>query len=48
MSIGKAVSDIEQFVANQANDEGLWFVAQTGAEGYLQQELRSLHKAVEE
>jgi hypothetical protein len=34
-------------VAKQALDDGLWFVAQTAAEAYLQQELRKLHAAVE-
>lgn len=30
-----------------AEDEGLWFVAQTAAEGYLQQELRKLCAMIE-
>jgi hypothetical protein len=34
-------------VNEQAEDEGLWFVAQTMPEAYLQQELRRLHAAVE-
>lgn len=34
-------------VLEQAEDEGLWFVARTSAEAYLQQELRRLHAAVE-
>ena len=34
-------------VQEQANDAGLWFVALTAAEAYLQQELRRLHAAVE-
>jgi Lar family restriction alleviation protein len=34
-------------VAEQAEDDGLWFVAQTAPEAYLQQELRRLHAAVE-
>lgn len=34
-------------VDEQAEDEGLWFRAQTAAEAYLQQELRRLHAAVE-
>ena len=38
---------IQQVVDEQAEDEGLWFVAQTAAEAYLQQELRRLHAAVE-
>ena len=31
----------------QAEDEGLWFVAKTAPEAYLQQALRRLHAAVE-
>ena len=31
----------------QAEDEGLWFVAQTAPEAYLQKELRRLHAAIE-
>ena len=34
-------------VAQQAEDEGLWFIAATAPEGYLQSELRRLHAAVE-
>ncbi len=36
-----------QIVDEQAEDEGLWFEAETAAEGYLQYELRKLHRAVE-
>jgi hypothetical protein len=32
----------------QAEDQGLWFIAETAAEAYLQQELRKLHDAVEQ
>jgi len=42
------IAHIRAVVNEQANDGGLWFVAETAAEGYLQQELRKLHKAVEE
>jgi hypothetical protein len=31
----------------QAEDEGLWFVAQTAPEAYLQAALRRLHAAIE-
>jgi hypothetical protein len=41
---GEAPMDV---VNEQAEDEGLWFVAQTMPEAYLQQELRRLHAAVE-
>lgn len=34
-------------VDEQAEDEGLWFIARTAPEAYLQQELRRLHAAVE-
>ena len=34
-------------VHKQAEDEGLWFVARTAPEAYLQQELRRLHAAIE-
>lgn len=36
-----------EIVDEQAEDEGLWFVARTAPEAYLQQELRRLHAAVE-
>ena len=36
-----------EVVDEQAEDEGLWFVARTAPEAYLQQELRRLHAAVE-
>ena len=34
-------------VKSQAEDAGLWFIAKTATEAYLQQELRKLHAAVE-
>ncbi len=37
-----------QVVDEQAEDEGLWFVARTAPEAYLQQELRRLHAAIED
>lgn len=37
----------ESVVEDQAEDDGLWFVARTAPEAYLQQELRRLHAAVE-
>lgn len=36
-----------ELVQQQAEDDGLWFIAQTAAEAYLQQGLRKLHAAVE-
>ncbi len=38
---------IKKLVDEQAKDEGLWFKAVTAPEGYLQQELRRLHMAIE-
>ena len=37
-----------EMVDEQALDDGLWFVAETAAEAYLQQELRALHACIEE
>ena len=37
-----------EVVAEQAEDEGLWFVPQTAPEEYLQRALRRLHIAVED
>lgn len=34
-------------VDEQAEDEGLWFIARTAPEAYLQQELRRLHAVIE-
>ena len=44
------MSDIVEllaFVNQQAEDEGLWFEAQTAPEAYLQMELRRLHALIE-
>lgn len=38
---------IKAIVAEQAEDDGLWFIAQTAPEAYLQQELRRLHAVIE-
>ena len=38
---------IKELVTAQANDDGLWFVAKTAPEAYLQQELRKLHHLIE-
>ena len=37
----------QAIVREQAEDGGCWFVAETAAEAYLQQELRRLHAALE-
>lgn len=34
-------------VEHQALDDGLWFIAETAPEAYLQQELRRLHELIE-
>lgn len=39
--------DLIALVNQQAEDEGLWFVAQTAPEAYLQAALRKLHAAIE-
>lgn len=41
------LAEVKQLVAEQAEDECLWFQADNVCEAYLQQELRKLHKAVE-
>ena len=38
---------LRKLVAEQAEDEGLWFIAQTAPEAYLQQALRKIHVAIE-
>ena len=44
----KALYKIQGVVDEQAEDEGLWFVARTAPEAYLQAELRRLHAVIEE
>lgn len=39
--------ELKELVDKQAEDDGLWFVARTAPEAYLQQELRKLHDAIE-
>ena len=43
----EASGRVRALVKEQAEDEGLWFEAQTAAEAYLQQALRELHAAVD-
>lgn len=38
---------VHQLVEAQAKDDGLWFIAKTAPEAYLQQELRHLHAFIE-
>ena len=42
-----SVDDLKAIVDKQAENEGLWFVAQTAPEAYLQLHLRALHDAIE-
>ena len=42
------LKSLQALVTKQAGDEGLWFEAETAPEAYLQQELRRLHRAVED
>jgi len=39
--------DIIKLVNEQAEDEALWFVAETATEDYLMRALRELHKVIE-
>ena len=39
---------VQRIIDEQAESEGLWFKAETAPEAHLQQELRRLHKAIEE
>lgn len=41
------MSKLKELVNRQAEDDALWFQAQTATEAYLQQALRALHAAVE-
>lgn len=38
---------IKAVIDEQADDEGLWFHAETAAEAYVQQALRRLHAIIE-
>ena len=43
----ESIKQVLSVVSAQAEDEGLWFVAEHASEAYLQAELRRLHAAVE-
>ena len=43
-----ALARIKALVDEQADDGGIWFIAQTAPEAFLQQELRALHALIEE
>ena len=42
------IQKILSLIDTQAEDDGLWFVAKTAPEAYLQQELRRLTRTVED
>lgn len=42
------IKELRQIVDEQAEDEGLWFMALYASEAYLQTALRQLHAAIEE
>ena len=41
------IAVLRDVVNEQADDEGLWFIAQTAPEEYLQAALRRLHEVIE-
>jgi len=43
----EALARIRAVVNAQAEDDDLWFIAETVSEAYLQRELRHLHAVVE-
>lgn len=43
----EALERAREVVDAQAEDDGLWFIAETASEAYLQQELRRVHAAIE-
>jgi len=47
LALGEVAEAMRLAVNQQARDEGLWFVAETAPEAYLQRELRRLHGAIE-
>ncbi len=44
----RRIAEARAVVEAQAEDYGLWFRATTAPEAYLQQELRRLHRVIEE
>ena len=47
MSLKSWRERVHAVVNEQAEDDGLWFMARTAPEAYLQQELRKLHAVIE-
>jgi hypothetical protein len=48
LELTQHLAKIQKVVDAQAEDDGLWFCAIHASEGYLQQELRRLHRVIEE
>ena len=44
----KDIKPIMQLVAKQAEDWGLWGEAQYASEAYIQEQLRKLHRVIED
>lgn len=42
------IKELRKIVDRQAEDDGLWFWAQTAPEAYVQAALRTLHAAIED
>lgn len=42
------IKQLKKLVSDQADDDGLWFIARYISEAYLQAALRKLHAAIEE
>ena len=47
MTAEQQISRLREMSSAMAEDDGLWFRAETAAEAYLQQELRKLCAAIE-
>jgi len=45
--LSQALEEIRKMVDKQAEDEGIWFNAETAPEAYIQQEFRKLHGLIE-
>lgn len=45
--MSEPLTEIRKLVDEQAEDAGLWFVAQTAPEAYIQMHLRRLHALIE-
>lgn len=43
----QSINNVLDLVSQQAEDEGLWFIAETAPEAYLQDALRRLHETIE-